>query len=189
MADFWDKLDKWTRGPNATGPAGRPKVPGFIERAATGQGQKYSNDPNSRRGEAPKEPTAEERRTKAMGARFPTGKEADKRMQAAAKRRSADQAIYAQRKASKATGGKGASPFDSSEDQKKYNSVRDSASKESPYRPTGTRTQQRDWRAKNGDYKGKYYGPDQFKGNMAMIKAWKKAGKPDRNSFAKSYKG
>lgn len=38
-------------------------------------------------------------------------------------------------------------------------------------------------------YKGKYYGPDLFKGDMDLIKAWRKAGKPkDHAKWLKSYR-
>lgn len=33
-------------------------------------------------------------------------------------------------------------------------------------------------RKRAGDFKGKYWGPDKFKGNQTKIDAWKKAGKP-----------
>ena len=42
-------------------------------------------------------------------------------------------------------------------------------------------------RAKEGRYKGKYYGPDAFKGNLSKIDAWKKAGKPDIRDFNNEY--
>jgi hypothetical protein len=74
----------------------------------------------------------EDRLAKAMGARYPTGKKADAIMKAAADRRANKSAVFAKNKADKTTGGKGASPFDSSEDQKKYNDVRTAASKQSP---------------------------------------------------------
>lgn len=38
-------------------------------------------------------------------------------------------------------------------------------------------------------YKGKYYGPDLFKGDMDLIKAWRKAGKPkDHAKWLKSHR-
>jgi hypothetical protein len=43
-------------------------------------------------------------------------------------------------------------------------------------------------RIKNKDYKGKYYGPDEFKGNMNMLRAWRAAGSPDSKKFARSAK-
>lgn len=42
---------------------------------------------------------------------------------------------------------------------------------------------QRQMRIKEGEFKGKYYGPDAFKGNTAKIDAWKKAGKPEIKKF------
>lgn len=48
----------------------------------------------------------------------------------------------------------------------------------------------RNYRKANNQYKGKYYGPDVFKGNMSVLKAWRKAGSPkDVKAFAKSQKG
>jgi hypothetical protein len=44
-----------------------------------------------------------------------------------------------------------------------------------------SRMKSRGQRRQAGDYKGKYWGPDQFKGDQAKIDAWKKAGK-QRNS-------
>jgi hypothetical protein len=44
-------------------------------------------------------------------------------------------------------------------------------------------------RTKSGDFKGKYYGPDQFKGNMSILKSWRKAGSPDVNKFIRSGRG
>lgn len=125
--------------------------------------------------------TKRERQTKALGARYPTGKAAETIMKNAADRRANKSAIFAKNKADKTTGGKGASPFDSREDQKKYNDVRTAASKQSPDRPTGTKSQQIKWRVENKDFKGAYYGPDKFKGDLKAIKKWKAAGKP-RNS-------
>lgn len=41
-----------------------------------------------------------------------------------------------------------------------------------------------------GAYKGKYYGPDEFKGNLKLLKAWRVSGSPkDTKAFAKSQKG
>lgn len=43
-------------------------------------------------------------------------------------------------------------------------------------------------RIANKEYKGKYYGPDAFKGDMNKLKAWRKAGSPkDVKAFAKSH--
>jgi hypothetical protein len=45
----------------------------------------------------------------------------------------------------------------------------------------------RNYRKANNQYKGKYYGPDTFKGNMSLLKAWRKAGSPkDVKAFAKN---
>lgn len=42
-------------------------------------------------------------------------------------------------------------------------------------------------RMARGDYKGKYYGPDAFKGDMGKLKAWRKAGSPkDVTKFART---
>jgi hypothetical protein len=41
-------------------------------------------------------------------------------------------------------------------------------------------------RIKKGDFKGKYYGPDVFKGDMNKLRAWRKAGSPDPKKFARS---
>lgn len=49
------------------------------------------------------------------------------------------------------------------------------------------KTMVREDRRKAGEFKGKYWGPDEFKGNQSMINAWKAAGKPkNRAKFAKS---
>lgn len=45
----------------------------------------------------------------------------------------------------------------------------------------------RTFRESKGLYLGKYYGPDQFKGDKELNKAWVKAGKPNANSFARSH--
>lgn len=41
-------------------------------------------------------------------------------------------------------------------------------------------------RINDGKFKGKYYGPDEFKGNTKLIDEWKKSGKPNRQAFARS---
>jgi hypothetical protein len=39
-----------------------------------------------------------------------------------------------------------------------------------------------------GQFKGKYYGPDEFKGNLKMVDEWRKHGSPtDRKAFAKKF--
>lgn len=43
---------------------------------------------------------------------------------------------------------------------------------------TESRMKSRGQRIQSGDFKGKYWGPDKFKGNQQKIDAWKKAGKP-----------
>lgn len=44
-------------------------------------------------------------------------------------------------------------------------------------------------RIASGDFKGKHYGPDEFKGNLAVLKAWRRAGSPkDTAGFNKNYK-
>jgi hypothetical protein len=43
---------------------------------------------------------------------------------------------------------------------------------------TESRMKSRGQRVQSKDFKGKYWGPDQFKGNQQKIDAWKKAGKP-----------
>ena len=47
--------------------------------------------------------------------------------------------------------------------------------------------ERRAYRTNNGLYKGRYYGPDAFKGDENMRQAWKKAGKPDPKKFAEGF--
>lgn len=98
---------------------------------------------------------------------------------------------------------KPANPFKGAEDQIRYNKeITKARSKEAKkqnrsYRAAaerrrlGTKASKgknaaRLARVKSGDYKGKYYGPDEFKGNLAKIAAWKKAGgkRSDIKKFA-----
>jgi hypothetical protein len=44
-------------------------------------------------------------------------------------------------------------------------------------------------RIKSKDFKGKYYGPDEFKGNLSILKAWRKAGSPNASKFMKDGRG
>jgi hypothetical protein len=54
----------------------------------------------------------------------------------------------------------------------------------------GTKMAMRADRIKSGRFKGKYYGPDEFKGNLKLLKAWRISGSPkDTKAFAKSQKG
>jgi hypothetical protein len=48
----------------------------------------------------------------------------------------------------------------------------------------------RESRKRRGDFKGKFYGPDAFKGDMNVLKAWRMAGSPkDTKAFASKAKG
>lgn len=164
-------LDNYTRNKDADkSKAGGVGVARKIDEAFKGTGQKYS-DPNKN------EKVKELKRVKTMAERYASGKEADRRMKAAADRRIAKKKASGRSYAMKTTKGKGSSPFDSREDQVKYANEYKKGSERGD-RPTGTRQQRIEWRIKNKDYKGQYYGPDRFKGDLKKIRAWKKAGKP-----------
>lgn len=106
-----------------------------------------------------------------------------------------------QREANKSV--KPADPFKGWEDQARYNKdITKSRSKEAKkqnrsYRASAERRRlgteasksknvKRLARVKSGDYKGDYYGPDEFRGNLSKIAAWKKAGgkRSDIKKFA-----
>lgn len=49
--------------------------------------------------------------------------------------------------------------------------------------------ERRAYRIQQGAYKGRYYGPDAFKGDMNIQQAWRKAGSPkDTKAFAEGFR-
>jgi hypothetical protein len=56
--------------------------------------------------------------------------------------------------------------------------------KENKY--THDMNQYRKMRAKNKIHQGKYYGPDQFKGNINLVDAWRKEGSQDAGKWLKN---
>jgi hypothetical protein len=92
------------------------------------------------------------------------------------KRRDAERA--AERSASTRTSSKPSNAADAKRyiaDNKTKAMVHRAAQKRSE---TKMRLMDREDRKRRGDFKGKYWGPDKFKGNQQKIDAWKKAGKP-----------
>lgn len=141
--------------------------------------KKKDSDPLAYRRKNAISSSKDEQQAKVMAGRYASGDEAKKRIETAAKRRALKQGKYATRKAEKnTTGAKRLTPFDGVAKTTAYNKVKEAAMKESPDRPTGTAAQRRKWRITNGDFKGKYYGPDVFKGDLKKIKEWKAKGKP-----------